>query len=265
MSKRVAVVTGTSRGIGKTIAGQLAERGLSVIATSRDASAGKKSADELGLPFLALDVASEASVEAFAEALERELEREGESGVDVLVNNAGIALDGFDASVAKKTIETNFKGAVRTTERLLPLMRDGARIVMVSSGVGELSGIPGRELRHAFGDPTITRKQLMQLVDRFVDEVAAGTHVKSGWPSNAYRVSKVAMNAYVRILARELMEDPRRIKVNAACPGWVRTRMGGEGATRSVEEGAKTPVWLALLPDDGPMGGFFRDERAVPW
>lgn len=73
------------------------------------------------------------------------------------------------------------------------------------------------------------------------------------------------MNTYVRILARELAADPRRILVNAACPGWVRTRMGGKSAPRSPEEGAKTPIFLALLPEGGPSGGFFRDERPVPF
>jgi carbonyl reductase 1 len=259
MRKRVAVVTGASRGIGRAIAAQLAERGVRVIMTSRDTTAGRKASEPLGLPFHPLDVSSEASVDAFAQYLE-----EHEKGLDVLINNAGVSLDGFEAATARRTLDVNFHGAVRTTERLLPLMRPHARIVMISSGMGELSCL-GRDLRGRFGDPALRRSELMQLVDRFVDEVAAGTYAQSGWPSNAYRVSKVALNAYVRILARELTDDPRRIKVNAACPGWVRTRMGGPSAPRSVDDGAKTPVWLALAPDDGPMGGFFRDERAVPW
>jgi len=259
MDKRVAVVTGTSRGLGRAIASQLAERGLKVIATSRDEKLGQKSAKELGLPFHALDVSSDASVDTFAKYL-----AETEGGLDVLVNNAGVSLGGFDTKIARRTIEVNFKGTVRTTERLLPLMRPAGRVVMMSSGMGELACL-GKDLRDRFGDPAISREVLMSLVDRFVDEVAGGTHAASGWPSNAYRVSKIAMNAYVRVLARELMGDPRHIKVNAACPGWVRTAMGGAGAPRAVEEGAQTPVWLALLPDDGPMGGFFRDEQAVPW
>jgi carbonyl reductase 1 len=244
MRKRVAVVTGASRGIGHAIADQLAERGLRVIATTRDT----------------LDVSSEASVEAFA----KHLEETEKNGFDALVNNAGVSLQGFDAEIARRTIEVNFHGAVRTTERLLPQLRSHGRIVMVSSGMGELSCL-GKELRDRFGDPMLRRSELMKLVDRFVADVAAARHEENGWPTSAYRVSKVALNAYVRILARELTDDPRRIKVNAACPGWVRTRMGGPGAPRSVEDGAKTPVWLALAPDDGPMGGFFRDQSAVPW
>jgi carbonyl reductase 1 len=258
-SKRVAVVTGTSRGIGRSIAKLLAERGLEVIATSRDEIQGKKSADELGLAFRGLDVSSQKSVDAFAAWLKDE-----KGGLDVLVNNAGVSLDGFDAKVARRTIEVNFFGTVRTTDALLPLMNPNGRIVMVSSGMGELSAF-GKELRAELGAPTLTRDELFALVNRFVDEIAAGTHQKSGWPSNAYRVSKAAMNAFVRIVARDLTDDPRGIKVNAACPGWVQTRMGGRSASLTPDEGARTPVWLATLPDDGPMGGFFRAERAIPW
>jgi NAD(P)-dependent dehydrogenase (short-subunit alcohol dehydrogenase family) len=98
---------------------------------------------------------------------------------------------------------------------------------------------------------------------RFVAEVAAGTHEASGWPSSAYRVSKIGLNALTRIIASELARDARGILCNAACPGWVRTDMGGPHASRSAEEGAETPVWLALLPSGGPSGGFFRDKKPV--
>lgn len=259
MSKRLAVVTGTSRGIGRAIAQGLSARGLRVLATSRDVALGRKAADELGLPFFPLDVTSPQSVEALAAHL-----AQAEGGLDVLVNNAGVALDGFDAEVARRTLDVNFVGAMRTTDRLLPLLRGGARVVMVSSGMGSLDGV-GPALREQFTAPSLTRDELLALADRFVAEVAARTHERSGFPSNAYCVSKIALNAYVRVLARELEGDPRRVLVNAACPGWVRTAMGGESAPRSPREGAETPVWLATLPEGGPSGGFFRDERAVPW
>lgn len=84
-----------------------------------------------------------------------------------------------------------------------------------------------------------------------------------GSGSPAYRVSKAGLNVMTRILANELRGDG--VLVNAACPGWVRTDMGGSGASREVPEGADTPVWLATLPDDGPTGGFFRDREPIPW
>jgi carbonyl reductase 1 len=144
-------------------------------------------------------------------------------------------------------------------------MRANGRIVMVSSGMGEVSCL-GAALREEVMRPTLDRAALVAFTDRFVADVAAGTHAKHGWPSNAYRVSKVAMNAYVRILARDLASDPRRILVNAACPGWVRTDMGGSSAPRSPAEGAKTPVFLATLPEgDARSGGFYRDEQLIAW
>jgi carbonyl reductase 1 len=187
-----------------------------------------------------------------------------DGGLDALVNNAGVSLDGFDADVARRTLAVNLFGAMHVTDALLPSMRPGARIVMVSSGMGELSGVRGEE-RARIADPELTREGLLALVESFVRDVAAGTHARRGWPSNAYSVSKIAMNALVRVLARELAADPRGILVNAENPGWVRTRMGGRSAPRSVEDGARTAVWLATLPEGGPSGGFFRDEQAIPW
>ena len=87
--------------------------------------------------------------------------------------------------------------------------------------------------------------------------------IKKGWPESAYRVSKIGLNAYTRILARELADS--KICLNAVCPGWVRTRMGGDNAARSVEEGADTIIWAALLPEDGPTGGFFRNRKTIDW
>jgi carbonyl reductase 1 len=92
--------------------------------------------------------------------------------------------------------------------------------------------------------------------------VEKGHHVADGWPSSAYRVSKASLNAWVRLLARELA--PRRIRINAACPGWVRTDMGGRGASRSVEKGAASILWAAALKGE-PTGGFFRDGGRIDW
>jgi carbonyl reductase 1 len=251
--RRIAVVTGASRGIGLAIARALVERGLEVVGTCRD-DEGRASVASIGAePFVA-DVTSDESVARLARRLE--------AGLDVLVDNAGIALDGFDAEVARRTLDVNFFGALRVTEGLLPLLRTDGRVVMVSSMMGELSCL-SPEKRALFASPTLTKAELVALARSFVDDVAAGVHAERGWPSSAYRVSKVAMNALVRVYARELADDPRGVLVNAACPGWVRTRMGGSGAPRSPERGAKTPVWLALLPKGGPTGGFFQDETAV--
>jgi carbonyl reductase 1 len=261
-TERVAVVTGANRGIGLAIARELVSQGFRVLATSRDEEAGRAAAREIGAAYHALDVTSPESIEALAQDLASGASQP--EGFDVLVNNAGIALDGFDEKVARKTLDVNFFGPMRVTDRLLPLARKGARIVMVSSGLGAVSAL-SPALRDRFLDETIDRERLVALVEAFVRDVAEGEHAARGWPTSAYSVSKIALNTLTRILARELAGDPRSILVNAACPGWVRTRMGGAGAPRSPEDGARTPVWLALLPPSGPSGGFFRDERRVPW
>lgn len=251
----VAVVSGANRGIGREIARKLARAGLDVIVGSRDEAEGKRAAEEIGARAHELDVTSRRSIGVLADDL---------AYVDVLVNNAGIALDGFDADIARKTIEVNFLGAMHLTDTLLPKMRPRGRIVMVSSGSGELSRF-GELPRRIFADPELTRDQLITCVEGFVVEVQAGTHEQHGWPSSAYSVSKAALNALTRILARELEGDPRQIRVNSACPGWVRTRMGGTNAPRSPEEGADTPVWLALEAPDSLTGAFFRDRKPIPF
>jgi NAD(P)-dependent dehydrogenase (short-subunit alcohol dehydrogenase family) len=150
--------------------------------------------------------------------------------LDVLVNNAGVLYDTWqspstaDLDVVREALDVNLLGAWRTVQALLPLMGSGARIVNVSSGAGSLTGM------------------------------GAGTP--------AYGVSKAALNALTIKLAGELRD--RRILVNAVCPGWVATDMGGTGG-RPVEQGAASVLWAVDLPEDGPTGGFFRDGRPVAW
>lgn len=235
MSDRpIAVVTGANRGIGLEIARQLAARGMRVVLTSRDAAKGEAAAADLrkaghAVEALQLDVTDMASCRTARDWLTHHHQR-----VDVLVNNAGIMIDRSGASVLEltpetlyETFDTNLLGVLQVTQALAPLLRRSrhGRIVNLSSGLGQLSDMGG-------GTP-------------------------------AYRMSKTALNALTRILAAELAVDG--IKVNALCPGWVRTDMGGKNATRPVEQGADTAVWLATLPDDGPSGGFFRDRAPIAW
>ena len=198
--ERVALVTGANRGIGREIAGQLAQAGLHVLAAAR----------EPGAEEILLDVTRKEHIDALTGRLK--------SGLDVLVNNAGTSLNGFNADVAKRTLDVNFFGPMNITDALLPRLRKGARIVMVSSGMGELSHV-GPQLRKRFENPKLDRIELVDLMQSFLHEVAAGEHEKNGWPSNAYSVSKVGLNALTRVLARELASDTRGILVNAACPG----------------------------------------------
>ena len=244
---RIAIVTGANRGIGQEIARELTARGLQVVPTSRVPQRG----------YVTLDVEDRTSIDALARA-------QAKVGVDVLVNNAGVSFDGFDAAVAARTLAVNFFGAMHLTDGLLPSMRPGGRVVMVSSGMGKLSQL-GSALRARFDDPTLSRGDLVELLESFVRDIRAGLHARHGWPSSAYSISKVGLNALVRVLARELAGDPRGILINSADPGWVRTRMGGPAAPISVQDGARTPVYLALLPAGGPTGGFFARQRPIPF
>ncbi len=241
---RTALVTRASRGLGQETSKQLEKRGYRVIPTSRSGE-------------WKLDVTSNASVAALADRLRRE----GIS-LHVVVNNAGISMKGFNEKVARGTLDTNFFGALRVTDALLPLIHDGGNIVMVSSGMGEIDVIPSRALREKIMDPKLTREALVGLMESFIDEVGKGPHEKHGWPSSAYSVSKVGLNALGRVLARDLA--PRHIRVNAVCPGWVKTDMGGPHAEREIPEGAASIVAMAAL-EKGPTGGFFRDGEAIPW
>jgi NAD(P)-dependent dehydrogenase (short-subunit alcohol dehydrogenase family) len=223
----VALVSGANRGIGRETARQLAERGYDVIVTARDEAKAREAAEAIGGRPLELDVADPASIERAATAV-----REDPGALDVLVNNAGIGSDfgvagtepDFDA--IQRALDTNFFGAYRLTIALLPLLResDHPRVVNVSSGMG-------------------------------------GVTEMGGW-TPGYRVSKAALNAMTRILSTEL--EGAGVKVNSACPGFVKTDMGGPlGADKPVEDGAAGVVWLATLPDDGPTGGFFRDGKQI--
>lgn len=258
----LAVVTGGNRGLGFEVCRQLGRQGMRVLVASRQARAGAEAVRRLvgehtAARAQALDVTSAAQIAELADGLAQR----GEV-VQALINNAGASFDGFDAGVAERTLATNYFGAAAVTDALLPLMPRGGRLVMVSSGMGELAAY-SPELRARFLAPDLDRAGLDALMREFIEAVRRGEHSREGWPSNAYRVSKAGLNALVRVLAPRLAG--RGIAVNAVCPGWVRTDMGGAGASRSVESGAAGIVWAATLPADGPTGGFFRDGKPIAW
>jgi|SRR5436190_5495263 len=224
---RVALVTGANRGIGREIVRQLIKLRFRTILTARDAERGQVAAGELGAEFLPLDVADDASVDHCFRAVD---ERYGR--LDVLVNNAAIEYDTWQRGIAAdlaevhQAFETNLFGAWRCCLRAVPLMGRNAwgRIVNVSSEGGSLASMGG-------GTP-------------------------------AYSTSKAALNALTRVLAAELRGTG--ILVNAVCPGWIATDMGGRGG-QPVEVGAARVLWAIRIGDEGPTGGFFRDGRQLPW
>jgi NAD(P)-dependent dehydrogenase (short-subunit alcohol dehydrogenase family) len=253
----VAVVTGANRGLGLETSRVLVARGWRVILTARREAEGRRAAARLaGGPGEAvswpLDVGAPSSVTAFAERARRDGLQ-----LDALVENAGVYLSRADAAAFRESMAVNVLGPVSLLDALAPLLVRSARVVMVSSGMGQLSGLPA-ELRReveAIRDRAALRALAEELVAR------AGS--SGGGAVLAYSASKALLNAATRFLAAELA--PRHVLVNSVCPGWVRTDMGGAGAPRSVEEGARGIVWAANLPPDGPSGGFFLDGRPVAW
>ncbi|MCW5803117.1 MAG: SDR family NAD(P)-dependent oxidoreductase [Deltaproteobacteria bacterium] len=245
---KTALVTGGNRGIGQEVARVLAQDGWDVLVAGRDRAKADAAAARLRkgtggrLRGVELDVTSDASVAAAAKKL-----RDGAIRIDALVNNAGV----LGRAAAAQTIETNALGPLRVTLGLLPLLRDGATVTNVTSGLGELANLDA-EHRRFLADPALTRDALVAALH----ELARGGR---GWGTDAYGASKAALNALTRILAAELA--PRDIRVNAACPGWVRTDMGGRNAPRSVEEGAASVLHGVTAAE---TGGVFRDGRRIP-
>jgi NAD(P)-dependent dehydrogenase (short-subunit alcohol dehydrogenase family) len=255
-ARRTALVTGANQGIGLDTCRQLAADGYAVILTSRDERAGRAAAKSLGVEYARLDVTKPEDIAVLADDL-----RGAGRTIDVLVNNAGVSMDGFNDRVVRTTLDINFFGALAVTEGLLPNISNGGTIVMVSSGMGELHAY-SPAIRARFADPRLTRDQLVALVNEFIAAVHSGSHERDGWPTSAYRVSKAALVALAKLLARDLAS--RGIRVNAVCPGWVQTRMGGRSAPRALEKGAASVVWAAELTD-ATTGGFFRDGKPAKW
>ena len=238
-TEKTALVTGANKGIGYAIAEGLGRLGWAVGVGARDEGRLAAAVERLragganAFP-VPLDVTDDASV-AVAATLLRE-----RGGLDVLVNNAAItggmpqSPTTVDPQTILRTIDTNVVGVVRVTNALLPLLRRSAspRIVNVSSSVGSLA------LQTKPGSDT-------------------------GPISAAYSPSKTLLNAVMIQYVKEL--EGTDVLINAACPGFVATDLNGHRGTRTVEQGAATPIRLATLPDGGPTGGFFDDAGEVPW
>ena len=236
--KRIAIVTGANRGIGLEVCKQLLALDFHVVLTARDAQKGEQACKHLAssdVEFMQVDVASDSQIEPLYNHIKEQFGR-----CDVLVNNAGVFPDprndsenswpsilSADIETIKLGMNINAYGTLRMCQAFVPLMQNSGygRIVNLASGMAQLSDMNGC--------------------------------------CPGYRISKTAINVITRILADELKDT--NILINSMCPGWVKTDMGGPGATREIPDGADTAVWLATLPDKGPSGLFFRDREPIDW
>ncbi|XP_011363948.1 carbonyl reductase [NADPH] 1 [Pteropus medius] len=272
---RVALVTGANKGIGLAIVRDLCRQfSGDVVLTARDAARGQAAVQQLqaeGLSprFHQLDIDDLQSIRALRDFLRKEY-----GGLDVLVNNAGIAFKFKDPTPfhiqAEVTMKTNFFGTRDVSTELLPLMKPQGRVVNVSSSVSLIAlKSCSPELQQQFRSETISEEELVGLMNKFVEDTKNGVHQEAGWPTNAYGVTKIGVTVLSRIQARNLSTQRKgdKILLNACCPGWVRTDMAGSRAPKSPEEGAETPVYLALLPSDAtePHGQFVREKKVEQW
>jgi NAD(P)-dependent dehydrogenase (short-subunit alcohol dehydrogenase family) len=246
--RKIAFITGANKGIGLETARGLGKLGYAVVIGSREEGRGRAAVDKLQSEGIAtveavrFDVTNPDDQKRIAQHLEEHYGR-----LDVLVNNAGAQFDGADfgtnfnttstvkPDALRQTFETNFFAAVALTQTLLPLIRKApaGRIVNVSSILGSLT-------LHSDSSSEIYNKKAF-----------------------AYDASKTALNAFTVHLAQELRDT--KIKVNSAHPGWVQTDMGGSSAPLDVVSGGKTSIRLATLPDDGPTGCYFFQDKSIPW
>lgn len=247
VENRVALVTGANQGIGFQIAKDLVAHGLTVLVGARDLTKGVAAARSIGSGAHAvqLDVTDQASIAAEAQRIRTEFGR-----LDILMNNAGISRAKPDQPFAealktnmlidtsledvRKVFETNVFGVIAVTQGMLPLLREapaGRIVITGSSGASlTLNSDPSNAHRRMFGN---------------------------------YSASKTAAHAVM--LAFALALEGTKIKVNAACPGFTATALNNFNGTRSLEQGAREPVRLALIGEDGPTGTFSDENGPVPW
>ncbi|MBV9748143.1 MAG: SDR family oxidoreductase [Acetobacteraceae bacterium] len=227
-STPLALVTGANRGIGFEVCRQLGQAGMHVLLAARDLAKGEAAAGVLAAEGITVQAARlDVTDAASVRALAASAGR-----VDVLVNNAGVDYDtdqtalSADLARVRRTFDTNLFGAWAVAQAFAPGMRARRWGRIVNVSSG------------------------------------AGSLADMGNGPPGYSASKAALNALTRLLAAELAGTG--VLVNSVCPGWVATEMGGSGG-RPVRDGAASVAWAALLPDDGPSGGFFRDGKPVAW
>ncbi|RMZ94625.1 carbonyl reductase [NADPH] 1-like [Brachionus plicatilis] len=270
MSK-VAVVTGSNKGIGFAIVKGLAKQYPGIVyLTARNEQLGKKAVKDLetqGLKvaFHQLDIDNQESIDRFSNFI-----KERHQGLDLLVNNAAIAYKVADSTSfmeqAKNTMRINFTGTLNLCSALFPLLRPHARVVNVSSRAGMLNIVKDAEFRNKLVSDNLSVDELVGLMAHFVELARLGKNESIS--RSAYGMSKVGLTALTKIQQRQFDKDSRTdLVINAVCPGYVATDMSSHKGYLTPEQGAETPIYLSLLAENwtGPKGLLWAEKKVVDW
>ncbi|CAH2234947.1 jg10424 [Pararge aegeria aegeria] len=271
METKVAIVTGSNKGIGFEIVKGLCRKIGAVYLTARNEERGRQAVEKLeklGLRplFHVLDVTSESSIQEFADYISKH-----HSGIDILVNNAGV-LD-FDKSVtsyedAKRLMDTNFYSLLTISKILYPLLTNNARIINLSSDWGLLSNIRKQVWLDTLVKEDLTTDEILQFVEDFLQAAKNGksSYVSFGGHYCDYKVSKVALSALTFVQQKEFIKQGKDISVNCVHPGFVKTDMTKGMGDFSPERGAKAPLYLAVDAPQSLKGTFvWHDCHQVNW
>jgi carbonyl reductase 1 len=284
---RVGAVTGANKGVGLAIVRQLAlqypksaynngplliyltarneERGKLALETIKEdpqlkkAKALQKDGGLADVEYLALDIDSKQSIDDFAAALKKR----HPDGIDFLINNAGVALQGFDENVVKNTLHCNYYGTLDATRQLLPHIKDGGRLVNVASMSGHMTSKYSDGIKSRFLNAK-KPEEISQLMEEYTSAVAKGTY-QNDWPGNAYAVSKAGVIGMTKTIAQLNAQTGSKTLINVCCPGYVNTDMTKHRGVKTPDEGAQTPVLLALGDIKGSNGEFWQHEKIIEW
>lgn len=284
---RIAAVTGGNKGIGLACVRQLALQypqssfnngPFLIYLTARNQERGEKALQELSedpqlkhakalqkdgglstIQYLSLDIDSQDSIKSFAD----HIKREHPEGIDILINNAGIAMNGFDADVVRKTLHCNYYGTMEATKQLLPHIRDGGRIVNVASIAGLIDSRYSAPVRKRFLSASRT-EQVTELMEEFTSAVDKGAY-EADWPGAAYKVSKAGVIGMTKTLAKQNAQTGSKVLINSCCPGYVNTDMTKGRGSKTPDQGAHTPILLALGDVGGSNGDFWYNGKITRW
>ncbi|CAH1640820.1 unnamed protein product [Spodoptera littoralis] len=269
MAEKVAVVTGASKGFGFAIVKGLCQRFQGVVyLTARNEKSGLeavKKLNDLGLKpqFHQLDVSDEKSVQTFADYIKNKY-----GGLDALVNNAAIlewdeVYPSYEA--AKRNIDINYKSLLTLEKYVYPLLRDGARVVNISSACGHLSNLKKQSWIRMLQDPDLTTEQINQFVDEYLESVKNGTFNKNDFADEGkhaeHRVSKIALTALTMVQQRKY--ENRNISINAVHPGHMKTEMAQGGGEVEPDQSAELVLYLILDASPKLRGTFMWHNRSL--